>query len=95
MEEGAMERQQIQDKIKEILVEDLKIQGVAPADITGTAPLFGEEGLGLDSLDAVELVVLVQKYFSVQIATMEEGQEAFRSVEALAEYIIRQRGEKK
>lgn len=74
-------------KIKEILINDLKIQGVKPEAITDTEPLFGD-GLGLDSLDAVELVVLVQKHFGVQIADMEEGRKAFGSVQTLAEYIL-------
>ncbi len=74
-------------QVKEILVQDLKIQGVKPEDISDTEPLF-EEGLGLDSLDAVELVVLVQKHFDVQIADMEEGKKAFVSVESLAKYIM-------
>ena len=76
----------IKNKIKEILVNDLKIQGVQPSDISDTEPLF-EDGLGLDSLDAVELVVLIQKHFDVQIADMDEGKKAFASVEALAAYI--------
>lgn len=79
--------EQTKQKIKEILVEDLKLQGEKPEDIVDGDALFGE-GLGLDSLDAVELVVLIQKYFGVQIADMEEGRKAFESVEALARYIL-------
>lgn len=79
--------EKILKQVKEILVNDLKIQGMKPEDISDTEPLF-EEGLGLDSLDAVELVVLVQKYFDVQIADMEEGKKAFASVESLAQYIM-------
>ena len=73
-------------KLKEILINDLKIPGLKPEDIVDDAPLFGE-GLGLDSLDAVELVVLIQKNFGVQIGDMDEGRKAFESVECLANYI--------
>lgn len=74
------------EKLKKILVEDLNLEELSPEEIDDNAPLFGD-GLGLDSLDAVELVVLVQKHFGLEIKDMEEGRSAFQSVAALATYI--------
>ena len=74
------------ERLKKILVEELSLEGVTPEQIDDDAPLFGE-GLGLDSLDAVELVVIVQKHFGVEIKDMEEGREAFRTVATLAAFI--------
>ncbi len=82
--------QELKDQIKEMVVRDLKLQGIEPSEIDDNAPLF-EEGLGLDSLDAVELVVLVQKHFDVQIEDMDEGQAAFKSINTLAEFISARR----
>ncbi len=82
--------QELKDQIKEMVVRDLKLQGIEPSEIDDNAPLF-EEGLGLDSLDAVELVVLVQKHFDVQIEDMDEGQAAFKSINTLAEFIAARR----
>ncbi len=74
------------EKLKEILVKDLNLEELTPGDIDENAPLFGE-GLGLDSLDAVELVVIVQKHFGIDIQNMDEAKTAFQSINALASYI--------
>lgn len=80
----------LKEEIKELLVRDLRLQTTAAA-INDDEPLFGD-GLGLDSLDAVELVVQVNKHFGVQIKDMNEGQKAFSSVQTLADYITAHQG---
>lgn len=76
----------INEKLKRIIIEELNLEDITPEEIDDDAPLFGE-GLGLDSLDAVELVVQVKKHFGVEIRDMDEGIVAFQSVTALGRFI--------
>jgi len=78
--------------LAEHLIEELELEDVSAADIDPEAPLFGE-GLGLDSIDALELAVLVQRHYGIRIADMSEGKEAFASLVALDDYIQRRQAE--
>ena len=76
----------VKEKLKKIIIEELKLEEITPEEIGDDAPLFGE-GLGLDSLDAVEIVVLLEKHFGVEVKSLDEGKEAFQSINTLAAYI--------
>jgi acyl carrier protein len=79
--------EEIKQKLKGMIVERLKLQ-MKPDEIDVTAPLFGE-GLGLDSIDALELVVGLEQEFGVQVPDEAVGREAFASIDALAEFVAK------
>ena len=83
-----MTKKEIESTLKSAIVDGLRLEGVKPEDIDGNAPLFGDEGLRLDSLDAVELVVIVEKHFGVAIKDAEEARNAFVSISGLADFIL-------
>ena len=81
-----MDRDQIKQSLKELLIDGLRLQDLRPQDIEDAAPIF-VEGLGLDSVDALELVVLVEEKFNIQIPDEDVGKRAFASIDALADYV--------
>ena len=76
----------LKGELKQLIIDALKLEDVSQADIGDTDPLFGE-GLGLDSIDVLELTVAVEKRFAVSIPDENVGKRAFASVAALAEFI--------
>jgi acyl carrier protein len=85
-----MERDGLKRKLKELLITGLRLQDVAPEGIADDQPIF-VEGLGLDSIDALELVVLIEEHFGIAIPDEEVGKHAFASIDALADYITAER----
>lgn len=78
-------------RLKHIIVETLRLEGIRPDEIKDDEPLIGA-GLALDSIDALELVVKLEKEFGIKIGSSEESKQALSSVTGLAAY-IRQRAD--
>ncbi len=74
-------------RVKEMLVRQLKLQ-TRPEDIDDDAPLFGDEGLGFDSIDVLEVVASVEKEFGVAIKSQEEGEKVLQNVRTLADFLV-------
>ena len=73
-------------EIKKNIIEVLNLEDLAPEDIENDAPLFGE-GLGLDSIDALELIVMMEKEYGIKLKNPAEGKEIFKSINVMAQYI--------
>lgn len=77
----------LKEELKSQIIEQLNLEEVSVSEIEDDMPLFGD-GLSLDSIDALELIVLLEQYHGVKIANPEEGKKIFQSVNSMAEYII-------
>ena len=73
-------------KLKEQVIEQLNLEDINPEDIDEKEPLFGD-GLGLDSIDALELIVLLEREYGIKINDPSEGKKIFNSIETMAKYI--------
>lgn len=76
--------------LKEQIIDALNLEEMTPEDIENDAPLFGD-GLGLDSIDALELIVLLEKHYGIKLANPAEGKEIFKSVSTIAAYVEKNR----
>lgn len=74
-------------KLKHQIIEQLNLDDVTVEEIKTEEPLFGTD-LGLDSIDALEIIVLLEKEYGVKIASQEEGKKVFYSVKTIADYIL-------
>jgi acyl carrier protein len=79
--------------LKQQIIAQLNLKDLKPGDIGNDQPLF-VEGLGLDSIDALELIVLLQQEYKIKLSNAEEGPKVFRSVRTMAEYITAHQGQK-
>ena len=76
--------------LKQQIIEALNLEDMTPEDIDENASLFGE-GLGLDSIDALELIVLMEKNYGIKLTSPAEGKAVFQSVAVMADYVSKHR----
>ena len=76
----------LKQELKEKIIEQLNLEDISIEEIADTDPLFGQ-GLGLDSIDALELIVMLDKDYGIKLADPKEGRKIFESVETMANYI--------
>jgi acyl carrier protein len=82
--------EELKNTLKQQIIDSLNLQGMKPEDIDDNAPLFGE-GLGLDSIDSLELMVLMERSYGIKIEDAREGRKILTSVQTMAEYIQQHR----
>lgn len=76
--------------LKEQIIDALNLEEITPEDIENNEPLFGA-GLGLDSIDALELIVILDRHYGIKLANPAEGKEIFKSVSSIADYVAKNR----
>ncbi|MDR2835286.1 MAG: phosphopantetheine-binding protein [Bacteroidales bacterium] len=77
-------------ELKKEIIEALNLEGMTPESIDENASLFGD-GLGLDSIDALELIVLLERNYGIKLENANEGKEIFKSIRIMADYIKQHR----
>jgi acyl carrier protein len=87
-----VDKDEMRGQLKTLMIESLNLQGMTPDMIADETPLFGE-GMGLDSVDALELAVAVEKRFGIRIADEGAAREAFASIASLAAFVEERLGQ--
>jgi len=77
-------------QLKNQIIEVLNLEDMTADDIDASAPLFGE-GLGLDSIDALELIVLLEREYGIKLSNPAEGKQIFKSIDSIADYVSKNR----
>uniref|UniRef100_UPI0040484D65 phosphopantetheine-binding protein n=1 Tax=Aliarcobacter sp. TaxID=2321116 RepID=UPI0040484D65 len=75
------------NEFKKVLIEGLNLEDIEVDDIEDNSPLFGDDGIGLDSVDSIELVLIIEKEYGVKISNTEQYHDIFASVNSLLNYI--------
>ncbi len=78
-------------ELKEEIIKALNLEEMTPEEIDENDVLFGDDGLGLDSIDALELIVLLEKKYGIKLANPAAGKEIFKSVATIADYVSKNR----
>ncbi len=78
--------EELKYELKEKIIEALRLDDLVPEDIEDDAPIF-KEGLGLDSIDALELMLLMEKNYGIRLSNPSEGKQVFKSITTMAEYV--------
>lgn len=82
--------EELELELKQEIIKVLNLEDMTPDDIETDAPLFGE-GLGLDSIDVLEIIVLLEKKYGIKLANPAEGKGIFKSIATIADYVSRNR----
>lgn len=89
--EHQLNMEELIDTLKAQIIEALNLQELSVEEFDDEAPLFGDDGIGLDSIDALELIVLLEKNYGIRLANAAAGKEVFKSVKTMAEYVAANR----
>lgn len=85
-----MEQQELKQRLKEQIIQFLNLMDLKPSDIKDDQPFFGE-GLGLDSIDSLELIVLLEREYGIKIENPKDGRKVLIDINTMAEYIKQHR----